>query len=141
MDVLLKYGLCALIIFIIVKWVRWFLDPYLLYIRRSSDKGCELYIGGQKTHTNGIPYLLRQEAKESSIYVSGTTISIGDLYDLTLVVPCYNEENRLPQMLEEHIEYIKRLQKQNRLPKLIEIILVDDGSKDKTLQYIKRMSE
>ncbi len=44
-------------------------------------------------------------------------------------------------MLEEHIEYIKRLQNQKRLPKLIEIILVDDGSKDKTLQYIRRMSE
>jgi len=36
-------------------------------------------------------------------------------------------------MLREHITHIKKLQKENKLPERIEIILVDDGSKDKTL--------
>lgn len=59
---------------------------------------------------------------------------------LGLIVPCYNEEVRLPSMLTSHIEYIKRLQKEKRLPPRVEIILIDDGSKDKTLRYIKKCS-
>jgi len=44
-------------------------------------------------------------------------------------------------MLQEHLDYIKQLQMVNRLPPKIEIILVDDGSKDKTLQLIKKVTE
>lgn len=44
-------------------------------------------------------------------------------------------------MLNEHITFIKDLQKKQRLPARVEIILVDDGSKDKTLEYIKKMTE
>jgi len=36
-------------------------------------------------------------------------------------------------MLKEHITHMKKLQKENKFPKRIEIILIDDGSKDKTL--------
>lgn len=47
--------------------------------------------------------------------------------DLSIVIPAYNEEERLPVMLEESVSYLV----QNFSDKF-EIILVDDGSKDKT---------
>ena len=47
--------------------------------------------------------------------------------DLSVVIPAYNEEERLPVMLEESVDYLV----QNYSNKF-EIILVDDGSRDKT---------
>ncbi len=43
-------------------------------------------------------------------------------------------------MLAEHIMYIKEKQADGKLPSMVEIILVDDGSRDKTLDYIKQMT-
>ena len=56
-------------------------------------------------------------------------------------MPCYNEQNRVPQMLTEHIEYMTKKQEQGLLPSRIEIILVDDGSKDKTWDFILEMTK
>ncbi len=44
-------------------------------------------------------------------------------------------------MLTEHIEYMVKRQEQGSLPDRIEIILVDDGSKDKTWDYILEMTK
>ena len=44
-------------------------------------------------------------------------------------------------MLTEHIEYMIKKQEQGLLPDRIEIILVDDGSKDKTWDYILEMTK
>jgi len=41
-------------------------------------------------------YSRRKTEKDIEFYIAG----------LGLVVPCYNEEKRLPQMLSEHITYI-----------------------------------
>lgn len=98
------YVLAAVIIF---RSIRWFLDPYFVYSRRSNNKEIELYINGKKTDSQGIPFLLRQET--ASTKGGDTTINQSDICDLTLVVPCYNEEKRLPAMLAEHMDYIKRL--------------------------------
>ena len=43
------------------------------------------------------------------------------------MIPAYNEEERLPVMLEESVDYLV----QNYSNKF-EIILIDDGSRDKT---------
>lgn len=51
---------------------------------------------------------------------------------LSIVIPCYNEEGRLPRTLQKTIEYFAR---QDRT---IEIIVVNDGSKDDTLGAAKR---
>lgn len=48
--------------------------------------------------------------------------------DLSLVVPSYNEQQRLPIMLNESIEFL------NSMKINYEIIVVNDGSKDKTTQ-------
>ena len=51
--------------------------------------------------------------------------------DLSIIVPAYNEETRLPSMLKETIDFLE--ERRNRDPSYqYEIIVVDDGSKDKT---------
>ncbi|KAH9426713.1 dolichyl-phosphate beta-glucosyltransferase [Dermatophagoides pteronyssinus] len=47
---------------------------------------------------------------------------------LSVIVPAYNEQNRLPTMLDEAIDFLE--QKSFKY----EIIVVDDGSRDKTTQ-------
>uniref|UniRef100_A0A8C9U5Z7 Dolichyl-phosphate beta-glucosyltransferase n=1 Tax=Scleropages formosus TaxID=113540 RepID=A0A8C9U5Z7_SCLFO len=61
--------------------------------------------------------------------------------ELSVVVPSYNEELRLPVMMDEAMEYLESRQKQQ--PSFTyEVIVVDDGSKDKTtevaLDYTRR---
>jgi len=54
---------------------------------------------------------------------------------LSVVVPAYNEEYRLPQMLDETLTYLEGRQDQAFT---YEVIVVDDGSRDKT--YAAAMS-
>jgi len=56
------------------------------------------------------------------------------LYDYSIVIPCYNEEDRLPRTLRETIRYAEFQQ-----PKRYEIIVVSDGSKDRTRQVAESM--
>lgn len=60
---------------------------------------------------------------------------------LSVVVPSYNEEIRLPTMLDEALDYCEKRQKENS-SFTYEIIIVDDGSNDKTsavgLEYSKK---
>lgn len=50
---------------------------------------------------------------------------------LSIVVPCFNEEDSIPYFYEE----IKKVTKDTNVD--LELIFVDDGSKDKTLEVIK----
>jgi cellulose synthase/poly-beta-1,6-N-acetylglucosamine synthase-like glycosyltransferase len=52
--------------------------------------------------------------------------------DLTVVVPAFNEERRIVKMLDETVKYLK-----DRRGFSWEIIVVDDGSKDKTVQIVQ----
>lgn len=53
--------------------------------------------------------------------------------DLSVIIPAYEEEKRLPVMLEECMEFLERRTKSN--PKFTyEVIVVSDGSKDGTVQ-------
>ena len=53
-------------------------------------------------------------------------------------MPAYNEEERLPHMLGTHIEYILKQQKAGKVPKAVEIVVIDDGSRDKTWEIIQK---
>ncbi|KAK4022786.1 hypothetical protein OUZ56_008233 [Daphnia magna] len=60
---------------------------------------------------------------------------------LSVIVPAYNEEKRLPVMLEECLDYLEK--KLNSDPSCtFEVLIVDDGSNDKTtevgLSYSKK---
>ena len=60
---------------------------------------------------------------------------------LSVIVPAYNEDVRLPQMLDEALHFLEAKTKRN-LDFSYEIIVVDDGSRDGTcgvvLKYSKR---
>ena len=54
--------------------------------------------------------------------------------DLSIVIPCYNEEESLPRLVEVLLETV---------PQLVasyEVILVDDGSKDGTLDLLREVA-
>ncbi|CDK26335.1 unnamed protein product [Kuraishia capsulata CBS 1993] len=54
---------------------------------------------------------------------------------ISLVVPCYNETQRLKLMLDEAVSYLK-----SKYPDAYEIVLVDDGSKDGTAEYALKLA-
>jgi glycosyltransferase involved in cell wall biosynthesis len=54
---------------------------------------------------------------------------------LSLVVPVYNEEENLPQLFEAVLNVMKSLKK------TWELIFVDDGSKDKSLEVLRGLAE
>lgn len=54
---------------------------------------------------------------------------------ITIIVPCYNEEEVLPKLYEE----VKKVRQQMPEQQL-ELFFVDDGSKDGTLQLVKSMA-
>ncbi len=53
------------------------------------------------------------------------------MYNFSIIIPLYNESKRLPNLILKLSEYLKNF-KYN-----YELILVDDGSKDDTLEIIK----
>lgn len=71
------------------------------------------------------------------------TIEDAPSVDLSVIIPAYEEEKRLPVMLEECMEFLEQKVKQE--PNFTyEVIVVSDGSKDKTvecaLEYSKKYS-
>jgi len=56
--------------------------------------------------------------------------------DLSVIVPAYNEQKRLPKMLDECLEFLEKRSSS------YEVIIVDDGSKDSTsavgLDYVEK---
>lgn len=55
---------------------------------------------------------------------------------ISIVVPCYNEEEAMPYFYEEITKVAKEMNKVN-----FEIIFVNDGSKDKTLEIARELSK
>ena len=59
---------------------------------------------------------------------------------LTVIVPCYNEEQAVPFFYEEMGKTIKEFQ--TRFPEVaFELLFIDDGSKDKTMECVKKLRE
>ena len=57
---------------------------------------------------------------------------------LYLVIPCYNEEEVLPLTIQTLSVKMKQLIARQRIAENSRILFVNDGSKDKTWQLIKR---
>ena len=54
---------------------------------------------------------------------------------ISLIVPCYNEEESLPIFYEETAKVLKTMDVE------YEILVIDDGSKDNTLKIAKQLAE
>ena len=55
---------------------------------------------------------------------------------LTIVVPCYNEQEVLPETVKELGEVLEKLTKDGNVSPKSKILFVNDGSKDKTWELI-----
>ncbi|KAM9788895.1 dolichyl-phosphate beta-glucosyltransferase [Neosynchiropus ocellatus] len=88
--------------------------------------------------TAGMINMKRHEREKCFLTASGQKESFPSLrdphsVDLSVVVPAYNEELRMPVMMDEAMEYLENRQK-NNVSFTYEVIVVDDGSKDKTTE-------
>ena len=74
---------------------------------------------------------------------------IGTAVSLTLVLPAYNEESRLGPALDELFGYLGRRGERARdgapssanLPRAIRVLVVDDGSTDRTAELVRERPE
>uniref|UniRef100_A0A7P0Z4I2 ALG5 dolichyl-phosphate beta-glucosyltransferase n=1 Tax=Homo sapiens TaxID=9606 RepID=A0A7P0Z4I2_HUMAN len=83
-----------------------------------------------------MPALHRHEEEKFFLNAKGQKETLPSIWDsptkqLSVVVPSYNEEKRLPVMMDEALSYLEKRQKRD--PAFTyEVIVVDDGSKDQT---------
>lgn len=55
---------------------------------------------------------------------------------ISLIIPCYNEQESLPYFMDEMDKVMTKMKKNK-----FELIFVNDGSKDKTLEILKEMAK
>lgn len=60
---------------------------------------------------------------------------------VTLIIPCYDEEEMIHLLYQELCTAAERLNNMADIQYETEMIFIDDGSKDKTLEYIKELRE
>ncbi|KRT78298.1 hypothetical protein AMK59_6655, partial [Oryctes borbonicus] len=87
------------------------------------------------------PVVLRDEKEKYFVPSNGVSIpcpliSNKATLDLSIVIPAYNEEERLPVMLDECIEFLENKSTLSNFS--YEIIVVSDGSKDKTVDVAQK---
>ena len=59
------------------------------------------------------------------------------MVDLTIVVPCYNEEEVLPETIKQILALLRRLQDKVLISESSQVCFIDDGSMDRTWQLIE----
>ncbi|XP_010791673.1 dolichyl-phosphate beta-glucosyltransferase [Notothenia coriiceps] len=94
--------------------------------------------------TGGMVILTRHEKEKYFLTPKGEKEPFPSLHDphsrdLSVVIPAYNEELRMPVMLDEATEYLENRQKKES-SFTYEVIVVDDGSEDKTTEVALRYS-
>lgn len=60
---------------------------------------------------------------------------------LTIVVPCYNEQEVLPETVKRLGEVLKKLVDEGKIAAQSKLLFVDDGSKDETWGLIKKFEK
>nr|CAG4645746.1 EOG090X0BIY [Lynceus sp. MCZ IZ 141354] len=109
-------SLCVLALLV---WLCMFSSPYARVIRFEDE----------------IYYLNPANGEKEKLPSLDETSSL----QLSVIVPAYNEETRLPTMLDECLEFLDKRRK-NQPTKTYEVIVVDDGSKDNTCETALKYS-
>uniref|UniRef100_A0A8V0XKY7 Dolichyl-phosphate beta-glucosyltransferase n=1 Tax=Gallus gallus TaxID=9031 RepID=A0A8V0XKY7_CHICK len=92
-----------------------------------------------------MPTLHRHAEEKFFVSAEGRKEPVPSIHDpptkeLSVVVPSYNEEDRLPLMMDEALDYLEKRQKRD--PSFTyEVIVVDDGSKDQTTEVAMKYCE
>lgn len=55
---------------------------------------------------------------------------------ITLIIPCYNEQESLPLLYSELVKVSQQMSEQN-----FEFLFVNDGSRDRTLDILKELAQ
>ncbi|XP_055387325.1 dolichyl-phosphate beta-glucosyltransferase isoform X2 [Condylostylus longicornis] len=96
------------------------------------------------------PYPIIKRHKEEKYFFNSESDSLEEFPSiedeptlfLSVIIPAYNEEERLPKMLDECLEFLEEKSKKSYFT--FEVIIVSDGSTDKTvnvgLEYAKKSS-
>lgn len=118
----------ALIILLVISFffvlIDRFVDDTTLYDKTILPNG----------DPNRLNYMIEPNPNPPDPTPYPSVFGMSELY-VTFVVPAYNEESRLPSMLDETVEYLQV--RQSNDPEFTwEIIVVDDGSKDKTADVV-----
>ncbi|CAH8540574.1 unnamed protein product [Dicrocoelium dendriticum] len=110
----------VIITFILLIFIYLFTDPYPC-VRRESLEEC--FIDPISSEYIRFPLNLKDRPT----------------VELSVVIPAYNEEDRLPKMLQETLSYLDKRKEYN--PKYsFELIIVDDGSSDRTFEIAMECS-
>ncbi len=121
-----KHG-TRVILQVLLLGLRWFLDPYFKWRNQKAQKNYVLIEEGKEVEAPAKAFLLDPAYDNSKI-------------DLSIVIPAYNEQDRLPHTMTKTLEYLEAEKKKGTLTR-VEIIIVDDGSKDATLEIIKNLTK
>jgi dolichyl-phosphate beta-glucosyltransferase len=112
----------AIIVLLLKKFIGWFFHPYTYYKRNlfKANNIVTFHTGDSHSLIKSYDLLTNQEP----------------IYDLSIVIPSYNEEKRLPETLDKTIEFLSTWSKEKGIK--WEVIVVNDGSKDKTITVIQQ---
>ncbi|XP_054859048.1 dolichyl-phosphate beta-glucosyltransferase [Eublepharis macularius] len=92
-----------------------------------------------------MPNLNRHKDEKYFVTAEGKKEPVPSIHDppareLSVVVPSYNEEERLPSMMNEALQYLEKRQIQD--PAFTyEIIVIDDGSRDQTTKVALKYTQ
>lgn len=130
-DLIIYYGFFSWIFHLPLRLLGVRINPnkkqfYLLHQFYISLFNLEL-----KLH----PYVRFITGERCLVSVSHIPVSEKPEYDLSIVIPAFNERNRLPAYLDAIQSYMDDHYKRNG--KLYEILVVDDGSSDDTSKVVK----
>jgi dolichyl-phosphate beta-glucosyltransferase len=107
----------VLLLVVVFVLLYWFLSPAVTLTKSTPVHPSSLHYFDPQTPNDLKPFpsLLRDEP---GVYIS-------------LIAPAYNEESRLPVMLEKTLRYLQVRALEDQLF-TYEVIVVDDGSRDGT---------
>ena len=115
---LVKYAIYAASTLIVALLTKLYLSPEILPNTQKSEHESAFYTNSSKKERENFPKITEKAT-----------------LDLSIIIPAYNEEERLPVCLDEIFEYFEKNSSVN-----YEIIVVNDGSKDTTSDVVLKYS-